>query len=173
MNISSHVLPEADFARYHTFGWGPADALPTGDPRLDKDPFFQDHVLGAVERGLAARGLTAASSGTPDLLIHYHASVSQRLDVNRLDREHGYCFDDDCRVRVVEVETATLVLDLVDARTNRLVWRGWARNNFLDTLDNSDRLERDINAAVGGMLARYPAGPAAPVRPQPAQTGGE
>ena len=27
-----------------------------------------------------------ATSGTPDLLIHYHASINQRIDVNRVDQ---------------------------------------------------------------------------------------
>ena len=36
MNVSSHVLRGADFTQYRIFEWGPADALPTGDPRLDR-----------------------------------------------------------------------------------------------------------------------------------------
>ena len=64
MSVSSHVDRSLDFARYRTFDWGPADALPTGDPRLDRDPFFKDHVQGAVERGLAARGMELTSSST-------------------------------------------------------------------------------------------------------------
>lgn len=156
MNVSSHVERGVDFAQYRTFDWGPADALPTGDPRLDKNPFFQDHVQGAVEKQLDARGLARPTSGTPDLLIHYHANISQRLDVNRLDRERGYCHDDDCQVRVVEFEAGTLVLDIVDARTNRLVWRGWAQHGVTDMLDNPDRMEERINEAVTRMLERLP-----------------
>ena len=78
MTVSSHVDRGINFARYRTYDWGPADALPTGDPRLDKNPFFKDHVEGAVEKQLAARGLEMSTSGTPDLLIHYHASINQR-----------------------------------------------------------------------------------------------
>ena len=129
MNVSSHVLRGADFTQYRIFEWGPADALPTGDPRLDRDPFFQDHVQGAVERGLAGRGFARVSVGTPDLLIHYHANISRRIDINRLDHERGYCYDDACGVRTVEKEAGTLVLDVIDARTNRLVWRGWAQHS--------------------------------------------
>jgi len=32
MNVSSHVERGVDFAQYKTYDWGPADALPTGDP---------------------------------------------------------------------------------------------------------------------------------------------
>ena len=56
MTVSSHVEHGLDLSRYQTFNWGPADALPTGDPRLAKNPFFKDRLQGAVEKGLRARG---------------------------------------------------------------------------------------------------------------------
>jgi hypothetical protein len=55
MTVSSHVEHGLDLSRYRTFNWGPADALPTGDPRLERNPRFQDYVQGAVEKGLVAK----------------------------------------------------------------------------------------------------------------------
>ena len=156
MTVSSHVDRGIDFARYRTYDWGPADALPTGDPRLDKNPFFKDHVEGAVEKQLAARGLEMSKSGTPDLLIHYHASINQRIDVNRVDRRYGYCYGVDCPSDVIEYEAGTLVLDIVDSRTNRVIWRGWAQDTVERVLDNEDAMARQINEAVKRMLARLP-----------------
>jgi hypothetical protein len=156
MIVSSHLQRDVDFARYRTFDWGPADALPTGDPRLDHNPFFKDHMEGAVERHLAAKGLELSSSGQPDLLIHYHANVSQRIDVNRIDRQYGYCYGEDCSVRVMEYEAGTLVLDVVDTRTDRVIWRGWAQDSLEGVIGNQDRMERMINQAVARMLERFP-----------------
>lgn len=156
MTVSSHVRSGIDFARYRTFDWGPADALPTGDPRLDKNLFFQDHVLGAVEKQLAARGFEMATTGTPDLLIHYHASINQRIDINRADREHGYCYEEDCPAGTIAYEAGTLVLDLVDTRTNRMIWRGWAQDSLEGVLENPDRMARQIDEAVTRMLQRLP-----------------
>jgi len=141
-----------DFSRYRTFAWEPADALPTGDPRLDANPYFNDRFMGAVERGLAARGFALVDAGSPDLRIHYHASVSRRPDGNRLDAEYGNCVGDDCPTGVVEYEAGTLVLDIIDARNDRLVWRGWARDSIEDVLGDRDRLERMIDDAVARML---------------------
>jgi len=156
MSVSSHVRSGLDFAQYRTYDWGPADALPTGDPRLDKNAFFKDHVMGAVEKRLAARGLDLSVSGTPDLLIHYHASINQRLDAYAVDREYGDCYDEDCKARVVAYEAGTLVLDIVDTRTNNVIWRGWAQDSVEDVLDNGDRMARKIDEAVTRMLARLP-----------------
>jgi len=155
MNVSSHMEPGLDLSKYRTFAWGAADALPTGDPRLDKSPFFKDHMQGAVERGLALRGLELSAVDTPDLLIHYHANVTTRVDVNRVDRRYGYCSQGDCP-DTVEYEAGSLVLDFIDARTNRLIWRGWGQNSFEGMFDNPDRLAKTIDQAVGRMLLRLP-----------------
>ena len=55
-----------------------------------------------------------------------------------------------------EYEAGTLVLDLVDNRTNRLVWRGWAQETVEGVLDNEDEMARQIDEAVTRMMARLP-----------------
>ncbi len=157
MTVSSHVEHGLDLSRYRTFEWGPADALPTGDARLDGNPFFKDRVQGAVERGLAARGFQLIAPGeAPDLLIHYHANISRRINVNHADRAYGYCSQADCPPSVVEYEAGTLVLDIVDAHSHRLIWRGWAQNGVEDMLEKPDVMAKTIDDAVSRMLLRLP-----------------
>lgn len=158
MRVSSHVDRGLDFTRYRTFDWGPADALPAGDPRLERDAFFQDHIQGAIERNMVARGFERAAAATePDVRVHFHAVVDRRLDVNQVDSQSGYCSRNDCPAGVSDYEEGTLVIDLIDVRTGRLVWRGWAQDSVEGVLDNQDRLARKIEQAVRLMLARLPA----------------
>ena len=154
MTVSSHVERGLDLTSYRTFTWGPADALPTGDPRLDQNPFFKDHFEGAVEKQLAARGIELKTTN-PDLLIHYHASITHRIEANRTDSEYGYCANGNCDTRVTDFEAGTLILDIVDARTNRLIWRGWAQRALGDMLENQDHMAERIDQAVSRMLARF------------------
>jgi hypothetical protein len=154
MNVSSHVERGLDFSSYRSFDWGPADALPKGDSRLD-NPFFADYFQGAVEKRLAARGIELAS-GTPDLLIHYHANIRQRIDANRVDSAYECCGTSDCPQVPIEYAAGTLVLDVIDARTNRLVWRGWAQNSVEAMLHDRDRMAATIDRAVTRMLERLP-----------------
>lgn len=155
MTAGSHVDRALDFARYRTWNWGPADTLPTGDARLDANPFFLDHVQGAVEKGLAARKLKGPNPDAPALLIHFHASINQQIDVNGIDSRRGYC-DNACTEGIVQYEAGTLVLDFIDAETNRLIWRGWAQDTVEGVLDNEDRMAKKIDEAVAKMLARLP-----------------
>ena len=156
MSVSSHVDRDLDFSQYRTYDWGPSDARPTGDARLDANPQFTDYVHGAVERELATRGLNLLGSGTPDLLIHYHANISQRIDVGAADQEFEFCAGEGCDPPVTVYEAGTLVIDIVDARTNRVIWRGWAQDGIQDELADPQRMEALIEQAVARMLARFP-----------------
>lgn len=150
MSVSSHIDREVDFGQYRTYDWGPADALPTGDARLDANPRFKDHLQGEVEKQLAGRGLALAPAGTADLLIHYHAHVSERIDPASVDQSYGY------GGQARDYEAGTIVLDIVDARTRRVVWRGWAQDAVAPLLAGDDEMTRKIHEAVTRMLARFP-----------------
>lgn len=151
MNVSSYVERGIDFTRYHTYTWA-ADPQATGDPRLDNNPFFHERVQADVEKQLATRGFEKTTSGTPELLIHYHASINQRMDVSGADRKYGYC--DDCKPYVYDA--GTLLLDFVDARTNKLVWRGWAERSMDGVIDNQEWMEEEIDEVVTRILERLP-----------------
>jgi hypothetical protein len=155
MTVSSYLERGSDFGRYRTYGWDKADALETGDPRLDNNPFFHDRIRADVEKQMATRGFEKTPSGVPDLTIHYHASVEQRIDVNGVDKDSGYCNDSDgCKPYVYEA--GTLLLDLVDTRTNKLVWRGWAEDTVDGLIDNQRLLEQRIDKAVTRIMQRLP-----------------
>lgn len=157
MNVSSHIERDVNFAAYTTYDWGPPDNLPVGDPRLDNNPFFNDYLQGAIEKQLYAKGFERAVNGTPDLLVHYHASVNQRLDVYEADTRYGYCYGD-CQPHVVDYDQGTLIVDIVDAKTSRVVWRGWAQDAMNGVIDNQDRLDKQVEEGITKMMRLLPKG---------------
>jgi hypothetical protein len=157
LNVSSHVERGIDFTQYRTFAWGPPDALPTGDPRLDNNPFFRDHMQGAVERELAARGYRRSDGGDADLLVHYHAAVNRRIEAVGVDAKYGYSYGEP-QPQIIEYDQGTLVVDIVDARTKRVIWRGWAQESVQGIIEDQDRMDRHIDRAVRRMLALLPSG---------------
>jgi hypothetical protein len=113
--------------------------------------------MGTIEKELAAKGFRQAGGGEPDLLVHYHANVSQKVDVYEADRAHGYCYEN-CEARVAEFEQGTLVVDIVDRRTNKVVWRGWAQDTMTGVIDNQGRLEKQVDEGVTKMMRLLPQG---------------
>jgi hypothetical protein len=152
LTVRSYSAPEFNVTQYRTYNWGPADPLGSGDPRLDNNPFFQARLQADVQKQLAARGLEKTASGTPDLLIHHHESVEQRLAAPAFDGEQGNCRD--CRSSIYEA--GTLTIDFVDTRTSRLVWRGWAEGAVDGVADNQEWMEQKIDEAVIRILAKFP-----------------
>jgi hypothetical protein len=154
MTVHSYLERSIDLRSYHTYAWRAADPSPTGDPRLDNNRFFAERVRGSAERELNRYGFEKAASAEPDLWLHYHASVSQEIDMRTVDAEHP-CVDRDCGP--VVFEKGTLIVDLVDARTKTLVWRGWAESRFDGVVDDQKWMESRIDETVGRILSRLPA----------------
>jgi hypothetical protein len=154
MNVNSYAERGADLRQYRTYNWGPPDTWSTGDPRLDNNRFFDERVRAEVEEQLARRGFEKSAAEQSDLLVHYHASVSQEIDIRQLDPSISYCADRDCEPCIYD--KGTLFVDLVDPRTDKLIWRGWAEGSVDGVIDNQAWMESRIDEAVAKILARLP-----------------
>ena len=152
-SVYSYVPRGADLSVYTRYSWGPADRTGTGDPRLDNNQIFQERVQSAVEKQLAARGFEKTATESSDLLVHYHASVRQRIDLRDAEPSQP-C--PECKPFIYDA--GTLVIDLVDVRAKTLVWRGWAEGNVEGVVDDQRWMEDRIDDAVMRIFERLPAG---------------
>jgi len=140
---------------YQTYAWGPPDNAATGDARLDNNRFFEERVRAAVDRELMRRGFTKVSGAEsdlaePDLIVHYHASVSEKVAGQDLDP--GYASDDPGDDYVYRA--GTLFVDMVDPHSQRLVWRGWIEGNIDGVVAEQAVMEQRIDEAVARILSR-------------------
>ena len=159
INAGADFDPAVRLDQYRTFDWGGGDSLPVGDPRLENNPFFDSRVRSAVELELAAHGLRRAT-GSPDLLVHYHASVRQRVDVVRADEERGYSSPrSGGSDMVLEFEEGTLIVDLADAKSKAVLWRGWSQTDVGGLIDNPREMEKRIQESVRLMMKKLPRTP--------------
>lgn len=153
MMVNSYGTSGADLRQYRTYAWGPSDSRPTGDPRLDNNRFFDERVRARVDDLLAQRGFEKTSTPNGDLLVHYHASVSQQIDIGELDGTES-CATGDCRPYVFD--KGTLVVELVQPSDGALIWRGWAESSFEGVIEDQAWMESRIDEAVGKILAMLP-----------------
>jgi hypothetical protein len=92
----------------------------------------------------------------PDLMLHYHATAERRLEVIRADEGRGYADATGGESVSREYEEGTLVIDVVDAKTKRVIWRGWARQDLADMLNNPRAMDNYVQKAVRAMFERFP-----------------
>lgn len=156
MPVSSHVQRGVDFAHYTTYDWGPADARPVTDERLRENPYFVDDVHGAIDTELNRHALVRAATERADLLVHYHAAIAERVEVASRPGSYRDCLGDNCQPRVNTYDAGTLVIDIVDASTRELVWRGWAEHRLEDMLDDPVQVRRRVQDAVRRIFDTFP-----------------
>lgn len=156
LNVNSYVERGIDFTRYISYSLESPKAFATGDPRLDNNVFFQDQLQGAIARELNARGYMGVDR-KPDLLVHYHASIKQEVDINGADQQKGYeVGSHGHEARPYVFDAGTLTIDVIDARTNRLVWRGWAERSLDGAINDQAWLERRIEDTVARIFDKMP-----------------
>jgi len=158
MKGSSYVERGAEFTHYRLWEWAAAEQVATGDPRLDNNRFFQDYLRNAVEQEMTRKGYVRSTlAGQPDLRLHYHVNFSKTYEVTGGARI-GSCYRD-CEPEAYAYELGTLVVDAVDSRTAKPVWRGWVRDNMEGVIDRQDAMEAEIDAAVAKMFELFPGAP--------------
>jgi uncharacterized protein DUF4136 len=136
----------ADFSQFKTFAIR-GGQLNSRSPALNSE-LVKKRIEADIARGLSARGLTE-SSGEADLNVRYHFGAGRTTHVEAYPagwRGWGTRY-----VRVPYAE-GTLVIDLRDAHTRSLVWRGIASQEKSDP----NKLEGKLDDMVRKALDKYP-----------------
>jgi hypothetical protein len=156
MNVGSYRATGFEPAHYRTWDWAAPDAIAGGDTSLAANGVFRDHLEGAMEKQFAAHKLFHVVDGAPDVWVHYHAYVDRRLDMEAVDAGSARCSDGNCGTHVVPFDAGTIVVDVVDARTNVLLWRGWAEDSVTGVLEDHDLMTHYVKTAVRKIMERFP-----------------
>jgi len=117
-------------------------------------------VREAVERTLGARGYRRVPTGEGDFGVGYHAAIQGKIDVQTIDRYYGYGYGGwyggyGTETYVRQYDEGTLILDIVDSRSQQLTWRGTAQAEVHADRTPEERTAR-IQEAVDRMLAQFP-----------------
>ena len=144
----------ADFSRYKTYSW---ETVHT------RNPLWVDRIKAAVNSALAAKGWTEVQSGG-DVSIMAMEMTKDHRTLNTYYDDFG-CgwgwrwgggFGDGFGTSTTTEETyrvGTLVVDLFDTNTKKLIWRGSAS----DTLsDKSDKNIKNVDKGVQKMFDHFP-----------------
>ena len=137
------------FSQYKTYTWQKVQT---------NDPLLVDRIKGAVDKTLTAKGWTPVQSGgAVDILAmemnQNHRSLSTYYDgFGGGWRWGGF---GDITTTVTNYTVGTLVVDLFDANTKKLIWRG----SSSETLSNkSDKNIKALNKDVQKMFDHFPPG---------------
>ncbi len=141
----------ADFSRYRTYAWVRGTEVP--------DQFNHVRIVQALDAQLAShRMVRVDAAARPDVFVAYHAVLGTEVEVSGFSNGWGgYRFGPGVsrNVRAQEILVGTLVVDIVDARTRTIVWRGVAEKD-IDVNAKPEKRDRNIRRAATRLFAHYP-----------------
>ena len=158
IKVEVEVNKQADFSKFRTYAWMKHSAVAR--------PMLAQEVVGATDQELQSLGLQNADKN-PDLLINFYGGVNTLIGLAASDPTYaanGGIAPLDSTVWSagarsftggigVYVNKGTLVIEILDAHTNNVLWRATARGN-LDT--NSLKALEGVNKAVQRLFREYP-----------------
>ena len=153
--IRANWSKDAPFATYRTYQWIPSEAT--------NHPFYRQYVNEYANYALTKKKhlQQVSASQNPDLLVTYHFTTREVMDLDT----YGYGFGSGWggwgwggpnfyQTRQVPRVMGYLTLDLIDARTKKIVWRGEAIQD--DVTKSSHAEEKQVANSIYKMLKRYP-----------------
>lgn len=154
-SIDVDFNPKAEFHRYRTWAWMPGrDQNRRG---VLADATMRERVEQAIGIRLREAGLRAVSPDEkPDLLVTYQGDMGQGKSGS--SNIGGLSSLDNPVYTSIQftVQTATLMVDLVDAATNALAWRLYVDQKIGGPTDSADKFGRALDKG----FAKYPPSPA-------------
>jgi hypothetical protein len=144
----------ADFSRYKTYSWENVHT---------RNPLWVDRIKVAVKSALSEKGWTEVQSGGDVSIMALEMTKDHRTLNTFYDNfgggwgwRWGGGFGDGFGTSTTTEETykvGTLVVDLFDTNTKKLIWRGSAS----DTLsDKSDKNIKNLDKGVQKMFDHFP-----------------
>ena len=140
----------ADFGQYKTYSW---------EQVKTQDPLNVDRIKNAVNTTLAAKGWTQVASGGDVSVMAIEITRNQQTLNTYYDgfgggwRWRGFGGMGEATTTTETYKFGTLVVDLFDAKTKQLVWRG----NSSDTLsNNSNKNIQNLDKDVEKMFKKFP-----------------
>ena len=146
----------ANFGSYHTYDWMSDTQESTGDKRLDNS-LVDGRIRTAITTQLRSKGYTTPANGHPDFYVAYHVGVKDLMKGSSTqnyigDRAHGtYTTLSD----IQPYKEGALLIDIVDAASNKLVWQASALAE-VDPGMTPDERDRRIGGIIQAMLTHFP-----------------
>ena len=147
--------PDYDLWKYKTFDWGQKVNIEEGQNPLHYNELNDKRIKAAVMQQLTKRGYKLAPEN-PDLILHYHIIVKDQTVV--ITEPFGYSYGPywvRTNTNLYSYKEGTLILDLMDKKTNNLIWRGWGVTEINEVYSTKE-IEELTNTVVAKIFKSFP-----------------
>ncbi|MEO1653319.1 MAG: DUF4136 domain-containing protein, partial [Bacteroidota bacterium] len=128
--VGSDYDPEADFSKYVSFQEDRRRLFKTRSNDVLSSPLTEKRIRNAITRSLQSKGYQMQDSN-PDLIFNFQTKSQDRREV-RQSNPPAWSYWGRFNYPMVQGQTfvrdyeeTTLIVSVLDASTNTLLWQGW------------------------------------------------
>ena len=144
----------ANFSSFKTYAWTRGTEV--------SDQLNHKRIVLSIDAQLAQKGMRMVeASGTPDVLIAYHVRLARDLQIDGFSSGLGgyrWGGNRSGSARAAEITVGTIVVDIVDAHTKTIVWRGTTSKD-LDGGASAEKRDKNARKAMEKLFKNYPPKP--------------
>ena len=152
--IRSDYDKDVNLQQYSTYKWAGIRELESRNNPLYYNELNDKRIREAVDNELTSRGYIQADDA--ELILHYHIVVEdQHMIINEPYGTYGPYWTR--QQAVIQYKEGSIIIDIMEASTNSLAWRGWATSVINGTPDINEKLIRN---SIVKLFRKYPYSPA-------------
>lgn len=163
-----------DFARLKTFAWHSPNQFNEASKLYIANDLVDERIHTRVDQELAAKGFKKTGPESADFLVNYSITTQDKVDMHTYNTYgsaygaytphragvYGYGYYGGAPVasdvQVVQYKVGTFVLDVVDRKSGKLIWRGTAEGRMAKNTITPQEREARINEVILNVLKEFP-----------------
>jgi hypothetical protein len=150
-NVSYDFDRATNFSSIRAYAWVRGTTL--------DDELNHSRIVRAIDAQLSQKGLVKVeTSANADVVVAYHATFDRDLQINGFSSGWGgyrFAGSRSGTARAEEILVGTLVVDVVNAKTNTIVWRGIASKD-IDVKASPEKRDKNITKTAEKLFKNYP-----------------
>ncbi len=171
VNVDVDFDEKADFEHLYQYAWLEEKAPVTGNTLLDTNTLLHDRVRSGIDQWLGAHGYIKSKKTEADFLVIYRMVIENKTRVTVLNPYYDYpyswrfgysryfyssfAWNYYPEHRVYEYQRGTLIIDIVDPVSKKLMWRGMAYED-ISLHTTQETKQRYVDRAIKSILSRFP-----------------
>ena len=170
LSLSTDYDQKIDFSNFHTYRWH-ADNKHNEASLKYLDHIMDQRIRSAIDQRLQLQNYSKSTTGPVDFLVNYSIVVEDKTDIRTYNNYNGmypgYAYRagygyygggvgyGSSETQVTHYQQGTLIIDIINPKTDQLMWRGSADGRLPQ---ESDKDERDAltQKYVSKILSKFP-----------------
>ena len=165
LQTGAEIYEKIDFTALKTYSWLHDVDKPAEDVRLN-DPKVRETVRAAVEQSLTSKGYEQVERQQADFLVTWFGAIETKIKKENIDHfyaPYGYgtlyrdpVLNTESPRTIGEYEKGTIIIDIVDPKSQKLIWRGSGSGRLAENQPEQTAL-RNLNRSVTKIVEPFPA----------------